>query len=252
MKRAIRENLATGGVPFTIPRSEPRRNHPRVVLVVDVSWSAARAAGLFLMLALELLRHDRRTRVHLFVDRPVDATEALRSWLRRSGAGPRREEAGADARMADGAGGAGGSVAPSRTLPRARRPAVGAGLASPAGEVSFAAMLDSVRGIDPGAASDYGRTFYALGSGPLRTLGKDAVLVVLGDGRTNVYEPLPWAFEEIAERARRVIWLIPEARERWGTGDSALPQYLQFCDVAVEARDLEGLARGVRELARAL
>ena len=83
-------------------------------------------------------------------------------------------------------------------------------------------------------------------------MGRDAVLVVLGDGRTNVFDPLPWAFEEIAGRARRVLWLVSEPRVRWGTGDSALGAYLPFCDVAVEARDLEGLARGVRELAASI
>ena len=83
-------------------------------------------------------------------------------------------------------------------------------------------------------------------------LARDAVLVVLGDARTNRFDPLPWAFEEIASRARRVLWLVPEPRARWGTGDSALPRYLPFCDVAVEARDLEGLAHGVREMAVSL
>ena len=98
------------------------------------------------------------------------------------------------------------------------------------------------------APSDYGRAFYAFAAGPLRAIGRDAVLLVLGDGRSNDLDPLPWAFEEIAARARRVIWLVPEPRALWGTGDSALGRYLPFCDVAVETADLDGLAHGVREL----
>ena len=43
-----------------------------------------------------------------------------------------------------------------------------------------------------------------------------------------------------------------EPRARWGTDDSALPRYLPFCDVAVEARDLDGLVHGVRELLASL
>src|SRR6185436_12239606 len=95
---------------------------------------------------------------------------------------------------------------------------------------------------------DYGRAFYALASGPFRARRGGTVLVVLGDGRTNVFDPLPWAFEEIASRSRRVIWLVPEPRARWGTGDSALPLYLASCDLAIEATDLEGLAHGVRAI----
>ena len=126
------------------------------------------------------------------------------------------------------------------------------GIVSPVTGRSFLDAIHSLPGLDPGAASDYGRAFYALASGALRTLARDSVLVVLGDARSNVFDPLPWAFEEIAARARRVIWLAPEPRQRWGTGDSALLRYLPCCDIAVETRDLEGLAHGVRELAASL
>src|SRR5204862_25917 len=67
-----------------IPHQMPRRKRPRIVLVVDVSFSVARAAGLFLMMALEFLRPPRRASVWLFVDRPVEATGAVRRWLRRA------------------------------------------------------------------------------------------------------------------------------------------------------------------------
>ncbi len=49
-----------------------------------------------------------------------------------------------------------------------------------------------------------------------------------------------------------MIWLVPEPVSRWGTGDSALASYLPYADVAVEARNLAGLARGVAELVRRL
>ncbi len=255
MKRAIRENLSTGGVPFRLPARAPGRKRPRVVLLVDVSRSVARAAGLFLMIAVEFLKLGRGARVFLFVNHPVEGTEALRRWLMP----------GYRARPAEARGRATpprlferpiGSVEPSwfppsdlRSNVKNRWRSAGAGVVSRASGRSFLDLLDRVPGLDPDAASDYGRTFYALASGPLRSPGgRDAILVVLGDGRTNVFDPLPWAFEELAGRARRVIWLAPEPRARWGSGDSALPQYLAFCDVAVEVRDLEGLAHGVREI----
>ena len=248
MKRAIRENLSTGGVPFRIPQQAPRLKRPHVVLLVDVSWSVARAAGLFLMMALALLDRGRRTSVFFFVDHPVEATEPLRRWLRGAGAaekGPARAGAAAVHR---------GSIsrsalpsrAGSRSFGRGERP--GSGIVRPGSAVSFLDLIFSIPDLDPDGRSDYGRAFFALSSGPLRTLARDAVVVVLGDGRTNRFDPLPWAFEEIAGRARHVLWLAPEPRGRWGEGDSALPAYLPFCDVVVEASDLEGLARAVREL----
>ena len=270
MKRAIRENLATGGVPFRIPQQQPRRRRSRIILLVDVSWSVSRAAGLFLLMALEFLRPARRASIHVFVDEPFDVTDRLRRWLRvgPEGAPARAGSAGwsgarasavaappapspgwspypspAPSRRGRGQG-AGGRRAPARDVARGILPACGG--------VSFAEILGSVPGLNTDAPSDYGRAFYAFAAGPLRAIGRDAVLLVLGDGRSNDLDPLPWAFEEIAARARRVIWLVPEPRALWGTGDSALGRYLPFCDVAVETADLDGLAHGVRELLAAV
>ena len=100
------------------------------------------------------------------------------------------------------------------------------------------------------APSDYGRTFHALLHSHLRPRGRDTLLVVLGDARTNRFDPLPWALEELSRRCRGVIWLLPEPRGRWGTGDSALADYLPYVDALVEAWDLEGLARGLVEVVR--
>jgi len=75
--RLFRAAVATGGVPFALPRRVRRPRPLRLVLVVDVSWSARRAARAFLVLARALARRFRETRVLLFVDRPVEVTGAL-------------------------------------------------------------------------------------------------------------------------------------------------------------------------------
>jgi len=121
------------------------------------------------------------------------------------------------------------------------------------GEVPLARLLEGMPDLDPKAASDYGRAFYqALRSrrGAGRAAGRDTILVVLGDARSNHRDPQAWAFEELASRCRRVLWLNPEPFARWNTGDSDLSEYLPFCDVVCEASDLEGIARGVSEIAR--
>jgi uncharacterized protein with von Willebrand factor type A (vWA) domain len=113
-------------------------------------------------------------------------------------------------------------------------------------------VLDDLRGLNLTAPSDYGRAFHALSRSRLRPGGRNTALVVLGDGRTNRFDPQDWSFEEIASRCGAVLWLVPEPLARWGTGDSALGEYLPHTDIAVEARDLSGLARGVSELLRRL
>ena len=204
--RMMRRSVSTGGVPFVIPsrRRLPRR--PRVVVLADVSWSVMRASALFLMMVAEFLKSDRRTAIHLFVDRCVEASEELRAWDRT-------------------------------------------------GTLSFERFLDTVEGLDPRAPSDYGRAFHQAAFSRrqgVRTSRRDTLLVVLGDGRNNRRDPQEWAFEELARRCRRVIWIDPEPEHRWETGDSDLAAYLPFCDVICETRDLDGLARGLGEIVRNL
>ena len=217
LRKALRRSTATQGVPFVLPRQAPRRRGVRVVLLVDVSFSVARAAGFFLLLAGAFLEIGRRARVVCFVDRPVDATETIARWMRGRGRGLER-------------------TGPSRP---------GDGIAR--GGVSFADVLSGIEGLNLDAPSDYGRALHGLAS--LRGVrGRDTLLVVLGDARANRFDPLPWAFEDLARATGGVVWLVPEPASRWGTGDSALPAYLPSIEVLVEATDLSGLARGVAEM----
>lgn len=230
MRQALRDNLKHGGVPFVIPYRAPKRKTTRVVLLVDVSFSVARASGLFLLMAAEFVELGRRARVLAFVDRPVDATAAVSRWARVSQRGPGARDAS--------------------PKPRRRDARPGDGIVSQ--DVSFADVLDGLKDLNLEAPSDYGTAFHALSTSRLRPRGRDTVLVVLGDGRTNRFDPLPFALEELSRGCRAILWLVPEPRSRWGTADSALPKYLASVDLVVEATDLQGLSRGLGELLRRL
>ncbi len=227
VKKVVRESLAHGGVPFVLPMKERRPRRPRLLLLVDVSHSVLRASGLFLLICRGLQEWIDRAAIHLFVDRICDATEAIRKWS----PGPIASRGGDQARRRHGPG-------------EAIRPHAGA--------ASFAEIVRSLPHLDPAAPSDYGRAFYQARSVLLRSGGRDTVLVVLGDARTNRRDPLSWAFEEVASRCRRVLWLNPEPRALWDTGDSVMSVYLPSCDLACEVRDLDALAAGVRQILRSL
>lgn len=188
---ALRKNLAAGGVPFVLPRRERARRRPRLVVLADVSWSVERAAGFFLAIAGALAARFRETRVFLFVDLPVEATD----------------------------------------------------------EVARGEPIAVIPGLRRGARSDYGRALYAFLEKHRGALRRDTLLVVLGDARANRFPEEAWCMEEIAARVRRVVWLVPEPRERWGTGDSALLAYAPHCDLVREAATLEGLIAAAREIA---
>ena len=46
-----------------------------------------------------------------------------------------------------------------------------------------------------------------------------------------------------AQKAKQVIWLNPENRVTWGIGDSEMPRYVPYCDVAEECRSINQLYR---------
>ncbi len=96
------------------------------------------------------------------------------------------------------------------------------------------------------APSDYGRVLDRLARETAPRLRAGTLVLILGDARTNRLDPQAWALETLRARARRVVWLVPEEVERWGTGDSALAAYAPHCDLLVEAADLAGLAHGLR------
>jgi uncharacterized protein with von Willebrand factor type A (vWA) domain len=94
--------------------------------------------------------------------------------------------------------------------------------------------------------SNYGRVLRSFESRVLRDVDRRTTVVILGDGRTNYLENAAEVLDEIRARARAVVWLCPESRAQWATGDSAMPRYAPKCTAVLEvqnARDLEGAAR---------
>jgi uncharacterized protein with von Willebrand factor type A (vWA) domain len=78
-------------------------------------------------------------------------------------------------------------------------------------------------------STDYGSAFQALGGQYDSLIDKRTTVLILGDGRNNQGDPGMGAFQDIAAKAKRVIWLCPEHPASWGSGDSCLLQYKPFC-----------------------
>ena len=96
-----------------------------------------------------------------------------------------------------------------------------------------------------GGNSDYGRVFAELARRDARSFGGRTTLIVIGDGRSNFGDPGMAAFEDIARRVGRLLWVTPEPKERWDDGDCELWRYERLCTrvAAVSClADLENLA----------
>ncbi|MDX2517307.1 VWA domain-containing protein [Streptomyces stelliscabiei] len=80
-------------------------------------------------------------------------------------------------------------------------------------------------------SSDYGAALGEFAERHLDAVGPRTSVIVLGDARTNGFDPHAEALRRIAARARRVHWLNPESPEQWGTGDSAALVYAEIVDM---------------------
>jgi uncharacterized protein with von Willebrand factor type A (vWA) domain len=98
--------------------------------------------------------------------------------------------------------------------------------------------------------SDFGRVFYQFSQDMLGDLTRNTVVLILGDARNNAFDPQAWTLAEVRQHCRRIIWLNPELRRDWNTGDSVISAYAPFCEHVVECWTLEHLAQAADLLLR--
>ena len=96
--------------------------------------------------------------------------------------------------------------------------------------------------------SDYGHALSVFWQRWGRQVGPKTSILLLGDARSNYHTSEAWIVKEIRHRARHVYWLNPEPRSYWGSGDSIVEQYAQFCDGVYECRNLRQLEAFVEHL----
>ncbi len=96
--------------------------------------------------------------------------------------------------------------------------------------------------------TDYGKAFLQLKSGYGEIIDRRTTVLILGDGRSNYSAPRLDIFQEIADQAKRVVWLCPEPEGNWGTGDSCLLQYKPFCTLLSHCTTVTDLERALDEV----
>lgn len=97
--------------------------------------------------------------------------------------------------------------------------------------------------------SDYGTVFWQFYSRWGSEVDHQSIIIILGDARTNYTAPQAQWLQRLREQAHSVIWLNPERKSLWNSGDSVMNLYAPYCDRVLECRNVEQLRRAVREIA---
>ncbi|MBN8871638.1 MAG: VWA domain-containing protein, partial [Rhodospirillales bacterium] len=90
-------------------------------------------------------------------------------------------------------------------------------------------------------SSNYGNSFADFEDGWMRYVTNKTTVLILGDARGNRTDPRTDIIGRLSQRSKRIIWLNPEYRSAWGTGDSDMFRYAPFCNLVTVCNTLRHL-----------
>ena len=99
-------------------------------------------------------------------------------------------------------------------------------------------------------STDYGQMLLDFKTHCFRDVDKKTSIIILGDGRNNYGNPEAEVLQQVYEKAKRVIWLNPEAKPSWNMGDSEMKKYAAYCHQTEVCNSLIHLERVVSNLMR--
>lgn len=99
-----------------------------------------------------------------------------------------------------------------------------------------------------GRSTDYGKSMQDFKDLVFNEIDNRTTVIFLGDGRSNGADPRVDILKDIKARAKRVIWLNPERKSVWGSGDSEMLRIAPYCTKADVCNSLTKLELVIRDL----
>ena len=103
-----------------------------------------------------------------------------------------------------------------------------------------------------GGATDYGNSLRDFAALALDDINRNTSVIILGDARNNRGNPELEIMRSIYQRSKQVIWLNPESRRSWGTGDSEMLRYQSACHYSAPCANLQQLEHVVDRVLKSL
>jgi hypothetical protein len=94
-----------------------------------------------------------------------------------------------------------------------------------------------------GLSTDYGKALAGFQSQALASIDKKTTVIMLGDARNNQGDGRTDIWEKVFRQSKRVLWLNPEHRNSWDTGDSIMSEYAPWCGSVEPCRNLKDIER---------
>lgn len=90
--------------------------------------------------------------------------------------------------------------------------------------------------LDLYARSDFGKVLTTVRDRHAHRFGRNTLVLILGDARNNRRPPRGDVLAWLRPRVKALVWLNPEDRARWNSGDSVIGSYAKYVDLLLAAR----------------
>ena len=104
--------------------------------------------------------------------------------------------------------------------------------------------------LNGGGSTDYGQAFVDLEGYLENNIDRKTTVIILGDARSNYGDPRCDVFKTIQEKSKRILFLNPEPKSVWGTGDSEMLRFVPYCSKSKVCSSLFDLERVVDDMLR--
>ncbi|MFK7732318.1 MAG: VWA domain-containing protein [Pseudomonadales bacterium] len=99
-------------------------------------------------------------------------------------------------------------------------------------------------------STDYGSAFQQFSELCLDSIDRHTTIIMLGDGRNNYGDPQTALLKAMHDRCQRLLWLNPENKSLWSSGDSEMRRYAVYSHDAVECNTLGQLEKTISRMLR--
>ena len=104
--------------------------------------------------------------------------------------------------------------------------------------------------LNGGGSTDYGQAFVDLEGLIDNNIDRKTTVIILGDARSNYGDPRCDVLKTIQEKSKRILFLNPEPKSVWGTGDSEMLRFVPYCSKSKVCSSLFDLERVVDDMLR--
>jgi uncharacterized protein with von Willebrand factor type A (vWA) domain len=94
-----------------------------------------------------------------------------------------------------------------------------------------------------GSSTDYGKALEDFQSQALASIDKKTTVIMLGDARNNQGDGRVDIWEKVFRKSKHVLWLNPEHRNNWDSGDSIMSEYSPWCGSVEPCRNVKDIER---------